>query len=133
MTLKLTPQVNVLQRTTISQIYLSQQHFTKGIFIGKGFQFSFPSLCAVIVLSSLPSYIVLNFARWRKEKSQKQTYNAHRLLTIGWCLCKGFYFYDDGTFYQDYNLLGTNGIHLSGRDRVVFGSTLANIVRQALN
>lgn len=49
----------------------------------------------------------------------------------GWC--KIFGFYDSGTFYKDYNLLGKDVIHLSRRRRAILGSRLANLVRQALN
>ncbi|GAB0205522.1 hypothetical protein GRJ2_003017800 [Grus japonensis] len=47
----------------------------------------------------------------------------------GWCRHKGFGFYNNRTFFDDYNLLGRDGIHLSGRGKAIFGSRLANLVR----
>jgi len=46
----------------------------------------------------------------------------------GWRQHKGFGFYDNGIFYEDYNLVERDGIQLPRR-----GSRLANLVRQALN
>ena len=51
----------------------------------------------------------------------------------GWCRHEGFGFYDNGTFFDDYSLLGRDGIHLSRRGKGIFGSRLANLVRRALN
>ena len=51
----------------------------------------------------------------------------------GWCWCEGFGFYDNGTFCEDYNLSGRDGVHLSRTGRAVFGSRPANLVRQASN
>ena len=51
----------------------------------------------------------------------------------GWCHREGFGFYDNGTFFDDYSLLGRDGIHLSRRGKGIFGSRLANLVRWALN
>ena len=51
----------------------------------------------------------------------------------GWCCREGFGFYDNETFFDDYSLLGRDGIHLSRRGKGIFGSRLANLVRQALN
>jgi len=51
----------------------------------------------------------------------------------GWYHHGGFGFYDSGTFFDDYSLLGRNGIPLSIRGRGIFVSRLANFVRQALN
>ncbi|GAB0204056.1 hypothetical protein GRJ2_002871200 [Grus japonensis] len=48
-----------------------------------------------------------------------------------WCHHEGFGFYDNGTFF-DYNLLERDGIHLSRRGKGIFGSRLANLVKQAL-
>ncbi|GAB0210389.1 hypothetical protein GRJ2_003504700 [Grus japonensis] len=50
-----------------------------------------------------------------------------------WCHREGFGFYDNGTFYDDYNLLERDGIHLSRRGKGIFGSRLANLVKRALN
>ena len=51
----------------------------------------------------------------------------------GWCCREGFGFYDNGTFFNDYSLLGRDGIHLSRRGKGIFGSRLPNLVRRALN
>lgn len=45
----------------------------------------------------------------------------------GWCHCEGLEFYDNGTFYEDYNLLRSNGIHISRRGRAILGNRLANL------
>ncbi|XP_040977090.1 uncharacterized protein LOC121232754 [Aquila chrysaetos chrysaetos] len=45
----------------------------------------------------------------------------------GWCRCEGFGFYDNGTFFDDYSLLGRDGIHLSRRGKGIFGSSLAGL------
>ena len=50
----------------------------------------------------------------------------------GWCCREGFGFYDNGTFFNDYSLLGRDGIHLPRRGKGNFGSSLANLVRRAL-
>jgi len=39
----------------------------------------------------------------------------------------------NGTFFNDYNLLGRDGIYLSRRGKGFCGSSLANLVWQALN
>jgi len=67
-----------------------------------------------------PSYLLLNFASWMNEGSQKQTCNAYQLMAV-WQEC--FSFYDNGTSYENYNLLGRDGIH------PIFGSRLVNLVR----
>jgi len=46
----------------------------------------------------------------------------------GWCCHEGFGFYDNGTFFDDYNLLERDGTHLSRRGKGIFGSRLANLV-----
>jgi len=46
----------------------------------------------------------------------------------GWCCREGFDFYDNRTFFSDYNLLGRDGIHLSRRGRGILGSRLCNMV-----
>ncbi|GAB0198251.1 mitochondrial enolase superfamily member 1 [Grus japonensis] len=40
----------------------------------------------------------------------------------GWCLHESFGFYDNGTFFDDSNLLERDGIHLSRRGKGIFGS-----------
>ena len=50
----------------------------------------------------------------------------------GWCLHEDFGFYDNGTFFNDYNLLGKDGIHLS-ESNGIFGSRLASLGKRALN
>lgn len=47
----------------------------------------------------------------------------------GWCLHEGFGFYDNGRFFGDYSLLERDGIHLSRRDKGIFGSRQASFVR----
>lgn len=51
----------------------------------------------------------------------------------GCCHHEGLSFYDNGTFFDDYSLLGRHGIHLSRRGNGIFDSRLANLVRPALN
>jgi len=46
----------------------------------------------------------------------------------GWCHREGFGFYHNGTFFNDYNLLERDGIHLSRKGKGVVGSKLANLV-----
>jgi len=50
-----------------------------------------------------------------------------------WGHCEGFCFYDNRTLFNDYNLLGMDGVHLSRRVQGIFGSRLANLVWLALN
>jgi len=45
---------------------------------------------------------------------------------------EGMFFNDKGTFFNDYNLLGRDGIHLSRRGKGIFGSRLAKLVWGAL-
>lgn len=51
----------------------------------------------------------------------------------GWCWHEGSSFYDNGTFYEVYNLLEMEGVHLSSTGKAIFGSRLANLTRQTLN
>ena len=51
----------------------------------------------------------------------------------GWCRHEGFGFYDSKAFFEDYNMLGRDGIHLSRRGKGIFSNRLANLVRWALN
>ncbi|KAK4816812.1 hypothetical protein QYF61_023499 [Mycteria americana] len=39
---------------------------------------------------------------------------------LGWCRCEGFGFYDNRTFFDDYNLLQRDGIHMSRRGKGIF-------------
>lgn len=50
-----------------------------------------------------------------------------------WCGWEGCGFYDNDTFFYDCNLLGRDRNHLSRRDKQIFGSRLANLMRQDLN
>jgi len=49
----------------------------------------------------------------------------------GWCHHEGFGFYDNGTFFNDYNLLERDGMSRKGKG--IFGNRLANLVWRALN
>jgi len=51
----------------------------------------------------------------------------------GWCCREAFGFYDDGTFFHDYNLLERDGTHLSRRGKGILGNRLASLVWRALN
>jgi len=51
----------------------------------------------------------------------------------GWCRREGFGFYDNRTFFNDYNLLERDGIHPSRKGKGIFGNRLANLVWRALN
>ena len=51
----------------------------------------------------------------------------------GWCHSEGFDFYDNGTFFNNYNLLERDGIHLSRKGKGIFGNRLVNLVWRALN
>jgi len=51
----------------------------------------------------------------------------------GWCCREDFAFYDNGTFFNDYNLLERDGTHLSRRGKGIFGSRLPNLLWRALN
>jgi len=46
----------------------------------------------------------------------------------GWCHREGYGFYDNGTSFSDYNVLGKNGFHLSRRRKRIFGNRLFNLV-----
>lgn len=50
----------------------------------------------------------------RKAKSRHKMHMNSWLH--GWCQCEGFSFYENGTFYEDYDLLERKGIYLSRRD-----------------
>ncbi|KAM6036240.1 uncharacterized protein LJ206_001286 [Theristicus caerulescens] len=45
----------------------------------------------------------------------------------GWCHREGFGFYDNEAFFDDYNMLGRDGIHLSRRRKGSFSNRLANL------
>jgi len=51
----------------------------------------------------------------------------------GWCCHEGLGFYDNGTFFNDYNLLGMDGIQLSRRGKRICGRRLTSLVWQTLN
>jgi len=51
----------------------------------------------------------------------------------GWCHCESFGFCDNRTFCNDYNLLESDGTHLSRRGEGIFGNRLASLVWRALN
>lgn len=77
--------------------------------------------------------IYFSFLPGRRKRKAKNTCLMHiNSWQHGWCQCKGFGFYGNGTFYKDYNLLGEDGIHLSRRGRSIFCGRLANLVRWAL-
>ena len=62
----------------------------------------------------------------------KGTARNRRIMHInsclhGWCRCEGVEFYNNGTFFDDCNMLGRDRIHLS-RDKGIFVSRLANLV-----
>jgi len=66
----------------------------------------------------------------------KEEARNRRIMNINFWLhdsCRHEGFYYNGTFFNDYNLLGRDGIHLSSRDKGIFGSRLANLVGWALN
>jgi len=50
-----------------------------------------------------------------------------------WCRYEGFGFYDNETFFSDYNLLERDGTHLSRKDKGISGNRLANLMWRALN
>jgi len=51
----------------------------------------------------------------------------------GWCRCEVFGFYDNGTFFKDYNLLERDGTHLSRKGKRIFGNRPVTLVWRALN
>lgn len=51
----------------------------------------------------------------------------------GWCCQEGFNFLDHGMLFQGAGLLSRDGVHLSGKGKSIFGYTLADLVRPALN
>ncbi|PKU32392.1 rna-directed dna polymerase from mobile element jockey- hypothetical protein [Limosa lapponica baueri] len=51
----------------------------------------------------------------------------------GWCHHEGFGFYDNRTFFDDYSLLGRDGIQLPRRSKGISGSRLANLANQSSN
>jgi len=51
---------------------------------------------------------------------------------LDWCRYEGCGFYNNGTFFNDYNLLQRDGTHLSRKGKWIFGSRLANLVWRAL-
>ncbi|GAB0184010.1 hypothetical protein GRJ2_000866300 [Grus japonensis] len=69
---------------------------------------------------------------WRNGAGRNRCIR-HSNWLCGWCHREDFGFYDNGTFFDDYNLLERDGIHLSRKGKEIFGSRLANLVRRALN
>lgn len=55
------------------------------------------------------------------------------LWLCGQCRHEGFGFHDNRTFFDKYSLLERDGIHLPRRDRGIFVSRLASLMRWALN
>lgn len=59
------------------------------------------------------------------------------MLVVGDALLRGveapICWPENRTFFDDCSLLGRDGIHLSGRRRMIFGSRLDNLVSMALN
>lgn len=67
------------------------------------------------------------------KKKARNRHMMHNFWLCEWCWREGLSFYDNGTFCEDYKLLGRDEIHLSRRGGSVFGSRLTNLVRWALN
>jgi len=63
--------------------------------------------------------------------------NRHIMGINSWlrgsCRCEGFGFCDNGTFFNDYNLLERDEIHPSRKGKGIFGNRLASLVWRALN
>lgn len=51
----------------------------------------------------------------------------------GWCHHLSFSFCDNGTFCDEYRLLGRDGIHLPRRGKRIIGGRLVDLVNHALN
>jgi len=51
----------------------------------------------------------------------------------GWCRREGFGIYDNGTYFNDYNLLERDGTHLSRRGKRIFCNRPASLLWRALN
>ena len=50
-----------------------------------------------------------------------------------WCNERGFGYLSNGTTLEKYGLLGEDGVHLSDKEKTIFGSKLSNLIRRALN
>ncbi|CAM5095700.1 unnamed protein product [Natator depressus] len=50
-----------------------------------------------------------------------------------WCRREGFGFFDHGMVFQEGGVLGRDGLHLTKKEKSIFASRLANLVRRALN
>jgi len=51
----------------------------------------------------------------------------------GWCRREVFDFYDNGIFFNDYNLLERDGTHMSRKAKGIFVNRVASLVWRALN
>ena len=51
----------------------------------------------------------------------------------GWCCPEGYGFYNNGIFFNNCILLGSDKIHLSRRGKGIFGGRLASLVTWALH
>lgn len=85
-------------------------------------------------VKNIGAQIILSSILPVREKGAAK--NSHimqiNFCLCGWCFCEGFAFFDNRTFFYDYSLLGRDGIYLSRRGKVIFGSRLANLARWAL-
>lgn len=70
-------------------------------------------IAAQVIFSSILSF------GGKKEARNRSVIHTNSWL---WYQYEGFGFYDSGTFYEDYNLLRRDEIHLCRRGRAVFGS-----------
>lgn len=70
--------------------------------------------------------------RGKEAGRYRQITNINSWL-CGWCHCEGLGFYDKRTMFNDCNLLGNGGIHLSQKGKGICGSRLASSVKWALN
>ena len=69
----------------------------------------------------------------RRGSARNRCIMSNNSWLFGWCCCEGFGFYHNGTFFNDYNLLGGNGTHLSRKGKGIFGSRLSSLMWRALN
>lgn len=66
----------------------------------------------------------------RGMKEARSRYIVHINFWLhGWCQHESFDFYTNRIFYEDYNLLWRDGIHLSKRGWATSGSKLTNLVK----
>jgi len=81
--------------------------------------------CAQVIFSSILPVGGRGSARNRCIKSINSWLH-------GWSRYKGLGFSDRGTFFNDYNQLERDEIHLSRKGKGIFGNRLANLVWRAL-